>query len=198
VRSEEERFAGAQSRATALLAVSGVIAGLGGTFAVQVDSRSFPWQVNAFGASVPVAPVIIITLGAICVVSLLWTGILALGAMEQSLDLNSDPSFLRSLIGEQFPGMLHGGTEQSSRAILSLLADQLEVAQEANRKTNDALRRSAIRLGISVAAGIALTVFILASPTPGHQREHMSSKHHLKLVIGPRNLSPTLNSGVTL
>lgn len=102
--------------------------------------------------------------------------------MQQKVALNSNPSFLRSLIREQFPELLGARTEHSGRAILSLLADQLEVAEEANAKTDDALRRSAIRLGVSIAAGIALSALTLAATSPKHHPAPVSAPNHPKLL----------------
>jgi hypothetical protein len=166
VQSEQSRFASAQSRATTLLAITGVIAGLGITLAVGMEDRVFPWTVDLWGATVSLALAMLALFGAVSVAFLIMTGALALGAMQPQIGANSNPESLTATIGDQFPAMLEDSTVDSAETILGLLADQLEVVQASNAETERALGRSAICLGISIAAGVVLSSLTLAVSSP--------------------------------
>jgi phage shock protein PspC (stress-responsive transcriptional regulator) len=169
VQSEETRFVAAQSRATTLLAVSGVLAGIGVTLASRFGDRHFPWPWHPFGVSLSLGAVIVVILTLFTAVALIWASAIALGAMQQEIELNFSPAFQNALIGEQFPEMLETAGNLSSRTVLGLLAELHQGAQRANREINQALWRCGVWLGLSVATGLLLSAFVLgATSAPAH------------------------------
>lgn len=80
VQSEEARFSGARTRATTLLAVGGVIAGLGGNILAGLDGRQYPWPINVFGIEIPISLVLVCIFGAASIGLLIWSGIFAFAA----------------------------------------------------------------------------------------------------------------------
>jgi hypothetical protein len=87
------------------------------------------------------------------------------------------------MVKQQFPGMLDQKPDESSRVLLSLLANQLEVVQAATAKVNKGLRRSARLLGVAVAAGLVLSILILFGSSAKGQRpllgEHQGNQPHV-------------------
>lgn len=182
-QGEEARFIAAQSRATTLLAVGGVLAGIGVTFAFRFANRSFPWPWHPVGLSVSAAALVAILLTALAVGSLIWASAIALGVMRQEIKLKMHPALLNRLIAKQFPKMLTNGEEQIARTVIGLLAEHHFGGQKANGAVNRALRRCSIWMGIAVATGLSACVFALAvsSPSP-----HGASAKSLGTSPGPR------------
>jgi len=86
VQTEEARIAASQSRATALLAVAGVIASVGGGVLAGLDGRDFALPLDVFGEQVSAVLVAACLTGAIAISCLVWSGILAIGALQERLD----------------------------------------------------------------------------------------------------------------
>jgi len=181
VQTEEARFAAAQSRATTLLAVGGVIAGLGVGVLTGLDGRSFRLPIQIAGVEISIVLVLACVTGVVAIVSLLWFGTAAMGVLQEKPD--PQPQKLVPVVKRQFPGMLGQGAAESTRVLLPLLVHQLEVVQAATEKVDNGLRLSARLLGIAVVAGLVLAVLILFGSTTQEQHvlsvERGESKFHL-------------------
>lgn len=162
VQGEEARFSAAQSRATTLLGICGVLAGIGVTVALHFDDRHFT----------PISVVIVGALALVAVLSLASASVISLGAMRQEIELDMLPATATSLIAEQFPGMLEESEEQSAKTVLRLLAELHAGAQEANAAINFALWRCGILLGTAVSTGLILSAFILVASSPAPREAH--------------------------
>lgn len=167
-QAEEARFIAAQSRATTLLAVSGVLAGIGVAAVFRFANRTYLWPWNPLGLSVSAAALVAILLTVLAVGSLIWASAIALGVMRQEIKLKMHPTLLNRLIASQFPKMLVHGEEQTARTVIGLLSEHHFGGQKANGAVNRALRRCSIWMGIAVATGLSACVFALAvsSPSP--------------------------------
>jgi hypothetical protein len=172
VQGEEARFTATQSRATTLLGVCGVLAGIGVTIALHFDGRHFT----------PVAAGTVCALTLIAIASLISASVIALGAMRQEIELDMHPATATSLIAEQFQGMLGEGEEQSAKTVLRLLAELHAGAQEANGAVNTALWRCGALLGTAVSTGLVLSAFILVASSPEPRESH--------LIERPRRVVP--------
>jgi hypothetical protein len=165
-QGEEARFIAAQSRATTLLAVGGVLAGIGVTVAFRFANRNFHWPWQPIGLSVSAAALIAIVLTALAVGSLVWASVIALGVMRQEIKLKMHPALLSEMVANQFPEMLDEDEDQTARLVIDLLAERHSGAQKANGAVNRALRRCGIWMGIAVATGLSACVFALAVSSP--------------------------------
>jgi hypothetical protein len=168
VQGEEARFVATQSRATTLLAVGGVLAGIGATIAFRFADRDFPWSWHPLGLTVSLAAVIAIVLTIVAVGSLIYASVIALGVMRQEIELETPPFLTNLLIATQFPDMVDDSEDQTARTVIGLLAELHSGALEANEAVNAALRRCGIWMGIAVATGLTAGVFALAASSPIH------------------------------
>lgn len=173
VQAEEARFAASQSRATALLAVAGVIASLGGGVLTGLDGRHYDLSVRVNGAEIPVVLALVIAVGAVAIVTLLWSGATAIGALREEPESESKSNILASLVKHQFPTWLSEATTQSSGLLLALLAGQRDAVREANTRVNDAIKRAARLLGVAVASGLLLSVILLFGTTAKHRQVYL-------------------------
>jgi hypothetical protein len=173
VQGEEARFTATQSRATTLLAVCGVLAGIGATVALHFDGRHFT----------PIAVMIVGALTLIAVTSLASASIIALGAMRQEIELNMHPMLVTALIAEQFPRLLGESEDQAAKTVLRLLAELHAGAQEANAAINVALWRCGVFLGTAVSTGLVLSAFILVASSPMPHKVHVIENHERVIPV---------------
>jgi hypothetical protein len=169
VQGEEARFIATQSRATTLLAVGGVLAGIGATVTFHFAEGQFPWPWHPIGLNVSAAAVVAIALTVAAIGSLIWASAIALGVMRQEIKLETPPELANRLIAKQFPQMLGNDEDQTARVVIGLLADRHLGSQEANEAANGALRRCGIWMGLAVATGLTASVFALAVNSPSYQ-----------------------------
>jgi formate/nitrite transporter FocA (FNT family) len=100
VQGEEARFIATQSRATTLLAVGGVLAGIGATVAFRFAERRHPWPCYPFGLTISIAATFAIVLTIVATASLIYASIIALGVMRQEIKHQMAP-FLADPHGRQ-------------------------------------------------------------------------------------------------
>jgi hypothetical protein len=175
VQTEEARFAASQSRATALLAVAGVIAGIGGGILTGIDGRNFH-SIRLGGAEIPIILVAVIVVGAISIIALLSSAAIAIGALRKTPEPESKAKELTQILKTQFPSWLDKTAPESARFLLSLLTGQRERVRTANKQVNTALTRASRRLGIAVASGLALSVIVLFGTSVKNEQVHLVSE----------------------
>ncbi len=173
VQTEEARFTSSQSRATALLAVAGVIAGLGGGILGGLDNRDYHLQVRIDGIEFSLILVAAVIFGAVAIVTLLWSGATALGVLRKEPEKESKAKELSEILKTQFPTMLDLAPADSARALLSLLSGQHGAIRKINKQTNEALKQAGRLLGIAVAFGLLLSVLVLFGTTARHQKVYV-------------------------
>jgi hypothetical protein len=169
VQTEEARFAASQSRATALLAVAGVIAGIGGGILTGIDGRDFH-SIELGGAEVPIVLAAVLVVGAISIVALLSSAAIAIGALRKTPEPESKAKELTQILKTQFPSWLDKTAPESAGFLLSLLTGQRERVRTANKQVNMALTQASRRLGIAVASGLILSVIVLFGTSAKDQR----------------------------
>lgn len=161
VHVEEQRFAAQQSQATTLLAVIGVISSIGAGLLASLDGRDFKLPVTVLGQSPSLVLVAALVVGFFGVIlGLLQAGQSALGIMQQKPD--PAPEKLTPFVKDQFPQMLDSDQPAASKILLSSMAGQLKVIQEANEKISVNLRLVASRLARVVISGLVLAILMLA------------------------------------
>jgi len=175
VQTEEARFAASQSRATALLAVTGVIAGIGGGILAGIDGRNFH-TITLGGATIPIVLAAVIAVGAISIIALLWAGAASIGALRKKPEAESKSRELTEILGSQFPSWLSKAPSESASLLLALLAGQLDRVRKANRQVNDALTQASRMLGIAVASGLILSVIVLFGTSAKEQWLHLAGE----------------------
>jgi hypothetical protein len=163
VQAEEARFSSAQSRATTLLALAGVLATLGGAVLTGLDGRDYELVVNLFGVDVSLVLIAVCVAGALAIGALLRGTAIAIGALQKKPDPR--PDLLTTVVKDQFPTMLDQEPLDSSRFLLSLLTKRLELVQEAARDVTDAMRTAVRALAVAVVAGLVLSVIVLIGTT---------------------------------
>jgi hypothetical protein len=194
VQGEEARFIATQSRATTLLAVGGVLAGIGATVSFRFAEREFPWPCHPFGTTISVAAVIAVILAVVAVGSLIYASVIALGVMRQEIKLKMRPTVVNRLIAVQFPKLLEDDQDQAARIVLGLLADLHRGGQKANSALKEALWRCGVWLGVAVATGLTLGVFALAV---GSQHRHVQAPFPSRPHRDPVSATSTSKTGPT-
>jgi hypothetical protein len=182
VQGEEARFTATQSHATTLLAVCGVLAGIGATVAFRFAGRSFPWTSHPLGITVSMAAVIAIALTVVAFGSLILASVIVLGVMRQEIELETPPASVNLMIATQFPEMVGDDEGETARSVINLLAQLHLGAQEANEAINRALRSCGIWMGLAVAAGLAVGVFALAVSSPSRHGTRTKTPEHLAVA----------------
>jgi hypothetical protein len=194
VQGEEARFVATQSRATTLLAVGGVLAGIAATVAFRFAERHYPWPSHPFGVSISIAAAIIVVLTIVASASLIYASVIALGVMRQEIKVKSHPILLNQMIANQFPTMVDDGEGQTAQTVLGLLAELHQGGQKANAAINKALWRCGAWLGVAVVTGLSLSVFALAVGAPHHHppRPFRSPRSH-PVRTRAENTNPSLD-----
>lgn len=161
VEIEDSRFASAQARVTALLAVNGVIGGIGGSFLAGLGGRDYS------------SPVLIAAgaLGAIAIGMLIWSAFLAVASLKKEPEPERQSKRLANIIKHRLPSLVDQPPENAAHStLLPLLAKQHELIHKASEEIHEAFERATRTLGIAVASGLVMAVVIvLGAPSKAQE-----------------------------
>jgi hypothetical protein len=189
VQSEESRFSAAQARVSALLAVVGVLGGIGGSVLTGLDGRAYA-GLRLGGSSLPIVHLLVILFGLVAIGALLWSAATAIGALKEQPEPSSKSEELDQLVETAFPQVLATSSSQAAIFLISFLAGQRKLLREASGEVDEAFERATRVLGIAVASGLFLSLAVLFGTSGKPQQVY--------LVQGHANDAVVTTSGVTL
>ena len=160
VQSEESRFSAAQTRVTALLAVTGVLGGIGGGILTGLDGRGYA-SVRLGASNLPIVHLLVILFGLIAIGALLWAAATAIGALKEQPEPPSKSEELDQLVESAFPLVLSRTPTQAASFLIAFLGGQRKLLREASGEVDKAFERATRVLGIAVASGLFLSLIVL-------------------------------------
>lgn len=165
---EEARFAATQARITTLLAVSGVLAGLGGGMLGGITGQSFVSSALSGKDGVVVCLLVLLT-GSISVGALVWSAATAIGALKVPPEEKSKAARLDRFLKSEVSSLIEDSPKQVARALVAQLAGQRDLVREATDKVDEAFKEATRLLGIAVASGLALSLVLLLAASDAPQ-----------------------------
>lgn len=174
VQIEEARFAAVQTKTTTLLAVVGVVAGIGGGLAAGLNGREYPALVIVF----------MLLAGFLAVGMLLWSGAVALGALKKTPEPAPKSAQLTKTIRDGFTPLLDKEPEEAALALFPILAKQHSRVQKASEEVHGAFKQASRVLGLAVISGLVVAGLVVLCAT--------SKPQEVQLVKNPKSRSSAL------
>lgn len=189
VEIEESRFAAAQTRATALLAVTGVLAGIGGTIFAGVRDTDY-------------SPPVLLLAGVLALASfaaLIWTAFLAIGSLQRTPEFEPDPEAgARQVsarqrkrekakladVSDELPLVLDTPPQEATQALLPILAKQTRRIHGNTEDIHDSFSKATRGLAIAVFTGLVMSLLVVFGRATGPQE--------VRLVERAKNQVPGL------
>jgi MFS family permease len=159
VQGERDRFLAMQSQAISLLALAGVVAGIGGAFLAGFIDHDFEWPVQLCGIHVPLALLAALALVLLTLGALGSSALRAIGVLQRRPD--PDAAELPAIVRDQFAEMGGGGAAAAPRILFKLLSEQLKRTQEVNEGIRSNLSGIASALGLAVFGGLFLAALLV-------------------------------------
>lgn len=165
VQVQEDRFAAAQARATALLAVTGVLAGVGGGFLAGFEIRDYGLLMQ----------LVLAVLAFVALGTLLWSAGLAVAVLKREAE--SDPPRkrgdegqksdsprapdLHEILQDGLPLLLDKRPEEAAESLLAILARQQGKIHRNCQEVHDGFRRAGRVLTVAVVCGLFLSFLVV-------------------------------------
>lgn len=166
VGMEESRFAASQTRATALLAVTGVLAGIGGTIFAGVKDTDY-------------SPLVLLLAGALALASfaaLLWTAFLAIGSLQRTPEFEPEPEGEAGQgggrqrkrekaeladVSDELTSVLDLPPQEAAQALLPILAKQTRRIHGNTEDIHDSFNKATRGLAIAVFTGLVMSLLVV-------------------------------------
>jgi hypothetical protein len=174
VQTEEARFAAVQTKTTTLLAVAGVLSGIGGGILASLNGRAYS----------PFVLLLVALLGLIAAGALLWSGAVAIGALKKKPEPEPKSKQLTKVIRDRFPPLLDKDPQEAALAVLPMLAKQHGRVHKASEEVNEGFRQASRALAIAVGTGLMMSLLIVFGAT--------SKPQEVQLVKNPKSQPPAI------
>lgn len=173
---EESRFAAAQTRATALLAVTGVLAGIGGSILAGLKAHDYSFLIL----------VLVFLLAATSLGSLLWTAFLAMGSLKVQPEAEDDhPAEARlAQFSDDLPLLLEKPAQEAAQSLLPLLARQTRRIHQNTEDVQEGFKQATRVLAVAVLAGLTMSFLVIFA--------RASQPQEFRLVGKQKQQVPTL------
>jgi hypothetical protein len=172
-QSEEARLAAAQSRATALLAVAGVLAGLGSGLLARIDGRDYASAAIA-GSEIPLVQGLVIASGVIAISTLLWSAASVVGALRTAPEPESQAEELDRFLENDVKTMLAETPSQAAESVIAMLAEQRLLIRIAGKEVDEAFERAIRMLGIALLFGLLLATIVVLATSEKPRQVHLA------------------------
>jgi hypothetical protein len=183
VQIEESRFAAAQARATTLLAVAGVLAGIGAGVLSGLSGREYA-STAIGGNEIPFVYWSVRLLGGLAIGTLLWSAATALGALKKEPESRRKAEELDNYLNEEALLMLRESPAQAADSLLTLLGGQREHVHASTAKVDEGFKSAARFLGFAVASGLTMVLLVVIGTTSKPQEVHLIERTSERSMAG--------------